>query len=240
MAYCTHCGKPLLGNPNYCTHCGGQNPLAQDNRIASASEAKRAKPSIPPKNVTITQIIIISACMFVGVWFLNCLASGYNRVSKAVDDFPTWPPKSTQNPATPTPITTYRSTPEPTPTPTPDLDRAYAIAKTKLDAALKDYEARSRWTSIGQWRGDGDLNTQTFMINSDEWAIVWQCGTNRFGTEGAFYGYIMNPDTNIMEDSFGSSMQGTSYFYKSGRYYIKIISSAPWAITVSQRGSKTR
>ena len=107
----------------------------------------------------------------------------------------------------------------------------------KEEETKKKEETKSiRWVTVAQWQGVGIKTTEIFTIDSDEWAVAWQCGESQHGFD-IFQGFIYNADKRFDIGVIGNVAQPAkdiSYFHKGGRYYIEVNSTCPWSILVSK------
>jgi PKD repeat protein len=110
-----------------------------------------------------------------------------------------------------TPTPTPALTPTPTPTPTPGNN------------------------IIASWTGSANKNTEMFHVPSNEWKITWNTQAGNLGN-GIFSIVIYNSDgsyKDIAANVMGSNSD-SSIIRGSGDYYLKIVTTQQYEITVSQ------
>ncbi len=115
------------------------------------------------------------------------------------------------------------------------LNKMTEIVKSKIgNSNNNELEKAQTWKKIKSWNGNGIKNTESFIIKSDEWRIIW---TNK--------GRLLQISVELKEESGFSSFgyaanaaepgSDVSYFHKSGEYYLTISSMGGWSVIVEEK-----
>lgn len=98
------------------------------------------------------------------------------------------------------------------------------------------------WTTIQRFSGSGMTNTEPFTINSSEWRVLYSSEATQSGMAGAGHIlqlYLLEPGQELFEGEIVAnevnkqSISGSSFVYKSGRFYFKSNSAnGDWEIEV--------
>jgi hypothetical protein len=115
------------------------------------------------------------------------------------------------------------------------LNKMTEIVKSKIgNSDNNELEKVQTWKKIKSWNGNGIKNTESFIIKSDEWRIIW---TNK--------GRLLQISVQLKEESdfsifgyaanTGEPGSDISYFHKSGEYYLHISSIGGWSVIVEEK-----
>ncbi len=166
---------------------------------------------------TIGLVVFIAAVLLYALSLSAPAQQLYASVKSSLFPAPTVTPTATYLPAPPTETPTATWTPRPvTPTPTPTF---------------------SPWKTILSLHGNGDQNTDTFTVPG-HWQILWSCDPSSFG--GSTYHvsmFLHKPNGDIVDEAFSSActstiISGTAPVYRAGTFYLEVISSADWYMSV--------
>ena len=106
------------------------------------------------------------------------------------------------------------------------------IGPTKVDF-VPSTSGTSASGSVAEWVGKAQKNTETFTINTNEWVIAWITqGDSNFIIE------LYNADTNELVELVANIVGNggeTSVMRGKGRYYLKVNTSQPYSIVVTEK-----
>jgi len=103
--------------------------------------------------------------------------------------------------------------------------------KTSVASYLHAQGSRTGWIEVGQWTGRTSKQTPLFMVGL-EWKISWQtAGEDNFSIR-----VIQGPDQwgDLIANFVGSDDDET-YMHEAGRFCLRIDTSQPWTVTVSEK-----
>lgn len=99
--------------------------------------------------------------------------------------------------------------------------------------------ARTGWTQVASWSGNGIKQTESFSINSREWRISWQATNEVLAGAGIVQIMVYGDDGSLV--TLAANKQGTgsdtSYVRSApGRHYLMINSgNVDWTVTVEDQ-----
>jgi len=110
------------------------------------------------------------------------------------------------------------------------LNKMNEIVKSKVGN-----DEPEAWETVKSWKGNGLKNTESFIIKSDEWRIIW---TNK-GMLLQIFVNAKNGSTLLPFYLIGNTTEpgsDVSYFYKPGEYYLNISGIGEWSVIVEEKG----
>jgi len=87
------------------------------------------------------------------------------------------------------------------------------------------------WKMVKSWKGNGLKNTESFIIKSDEWRIIW---TNK-GMLLQIFVNAKNGSPFYLAANTTESGSDVSYFYKPGEYYLTISGIGEWSVIIQEK-----
>ncbi len=131
---------------------------------------------------------------------------------------------------TPTPMPDRAETPTPNPRPTnpPTPVPAPSVRDTPTTA--------SGSAAVLSLSGSGTNSTRTFTVSGD-WDLSWSYDCRNFGFEGNFIVFVYESDgspsvSNVGVNQLGPSGTGVEHYHAGGTYYLQVISTCSWTISV--------
>jgi hypothetical protein len=84
--------------------------------------------------------------------------------------------------------------------------------------------------------GSGTNSTRTFSVSGD-WDMAWSYNCSNFGMAGNFIVFIYNANGSMSYSNFGPNQLGLSgtgveHYHSGGSYYLQVLSTCSWKITV--------
>jgi len=94
----------------------------------------------------------------------------------------------------------------------------------------------AQWKMVQTFEGESYKNTPNFDLSSNEWRISWQATPGKMG-EGLFSFEVFRADGSMLDlvANIVGSGEDVSYMKEAGSFYLKIMASEKYKITIESQ-----